>query len=175
MSVGLGVRHDQIEDVVNQLGHIYGEDNRRQTTTIYRGLGFFPFKPNGVSELTIRLTHLEEDADKAAESLHSMLQEDGLPFFDRYASVLECSEGINDPLDAPTHPLINRHAGRAYTGVRAAAVAQPERVEALIAGYSDLARRGRLRDAGVVYDIGKGLDEPDAIIKRLKTVAELAG
>lgn len=175
VSVGLGVRHDQIENIVNQLGHIYGEDNRRKTSTVHRGLGFFPFKPSGPSELTIRLSHLDEDADRAADSLRLMLQEDGLSFFERYGSIFECSKGLNDPLDTPTHPLFNRHAGRAYNGIAAAALAQPERVEVLIAGYSELARSGRLRDTSVVYDIGKELDEPDAIIKRLKTVAELAG
>lgn len=171
---GLGVRHDRVEDVVNQLGHIYGDENRRNTTTVYRGLGLFPFRAGGVSTLHIRTDQLERDVEAAAARIDDMFAQDGLPFLQRYSSLRECSSDLNEPLDAVAHPLANHPGQRAYRGVVAAALCEPAKVSSLVAAYADLAQAGRLRDVGIVYDVGAGLGEEKAFISRLETVAERA-
>lgn len=171
---GLGVRHDQVDNVVNQLGHIYGDDNRKNTTTVYRGLQAFPFRPEGLSVLYVRTGDLECDVEAAAASIEEMMAADGLEFLERYSSLQVCSRGLNEPLDAVRHPLMNHPGLRAHYGVATAALTEPELVGPLVAAYADLARAGRLRDVGIVYGTGAGLDETDAFIARLETVAERA-
>ncbi len=170
---GLGVRHDRIDDIVNQLGHIWGDDNRKGTTTVYRGLEFFPFDPERDGRKIVRFPHVEEDAEVVAASLAAMLAGDGFAFYDRYASLVECSRGLNDPIDAMTHPLLNRFPMRAYYGVACAALAEPERVPALIREYTDIVRRSEVIDVGV-YDVAKDLPGVEGIIARINAVAEMA-
>lgn len=170
-SPGLAVRHNRVDDVVNQLGHIYGDDNRRNTTTIYRGLEFFPFRPDDLSVLTVRLPELDRDVDVGAAAIERMMTDDGFAFLERYSSVLECSRGLNEPLAGQSHPLLNAFPLRAYYGVATAAVSEPERVASLVAAYAALVRGGMV-DAGV-YDVGADLTGPEAVIRRLEYVAEL--
>lgn len=173
IETGLGVRHDRVDDVVNKLGHIWGDDNRKGTTTVYRGLEFFPFNRDRDGRKSVRFTHVEEDAEAAYASIEAMLLNDGFAFYDQYSSVLECSHGLNDPIDAMSHPLFNRFPMRAYYGVASAAIAEPERVPDLVQSYTDFVRQNDVVDSGV-YDVAKDLSATDAIVARLKAVAEMA-
>ena len=173
VNVGLGVRHNRIDLVVNRLGHIWGEANQKNTTTVYRGLGFFPFNAGRDGEKTISSEHVSTDAASVASDVSLMLAADGLEFYDRYSELRECSLGLNSPIEVQTHPLLNRFPMRAYYGVAAAALAQPERVQSLIRSYTDFAVREGIPDEGV-YEVGKELTGVDAIAARLEFVAQAA-
>jgi hypothetical protein len=170
---GLSVRHDAVDSIVNRLGHIWGDDNQRRTTTLYRGLTIFPFDPLRDGEKVIRLTALEEDTSEVVGSLSDMLNNNGLPFLDQYSSLLVCSRGLNEPVEARTHPLLNNFPLRAYYGVAAAGLSEPSRVPSLIRGYADYAERENVKDA-VVYEVGKDLSGVEAIVTRLEIIARWA-
>jgi hypothetical protein len=173
VNVGLGVRHNRVDQVVNRLGHIWGEANQKNTTTVYRGLGFFPFEVGRDGEKTISSERMSIDVASAASDVSLMLAADGYDFYERYSDLRECSLGLNAPIEAQTHPLFNRFPMRAYYGVAAAALAQPERVPSLIRSYTDFALRDGKPDNGV-YEIGKELTGVDAIVARLEFVAQVA-
>lgn len=173
VNVGLGVRHNRIDLVVNRLGHIWGEANQKNTTTVYRGLGFFPFEAGRDGEKTILSERMTEDAASVALDISLMLAADGYGFYERYSDLRECSIGLNAPIETRTHPLSNRFPMRAYYGVAAAALAQPERVQSLIHSYTDFARREGILDDGV-YEVGKELTGVDGIAARLEFVAQTA-
>lgn len=169
---GLGVRHDRVDDIVNQLGHIWGDANRKNTTTVYRGLEFFPFVAARDEKQIIRFPHADEDAAVAAENILAMLNEDGFAFFERYSSLEECAQDLNDPIETRTHPLCNGMPGRAYYGVAAAALTQPDRVTSLVREYVEFIRSSGVVDPGM-YDVGNDKTGIDAIVERLETVARL--
>lgn len=173
VNVGLGVRHNQVDDIVNRLGHIWGEANQRNTTTVYRGLGYFPFDADRDGQKVISSDQLDANANSVASNISAMLSADGFDFFRIYSDVCECSVGLNAPGEASTHPLLNNFPLRAYYGVAAAALSQPERVPSLLQSYADLARQNGLIDNGV-YEVGKELTGIDAIVARLEFVAEAA-
>lgn len=169
---GLGVRQNRVDDIVNQLGHIWGDANRKNTTTIYRGLKFFPFVAGRDERQIIRFPHVEEDAPVAAANIIEMLESDGFAFFDRYSSLTECAQGLNEPIQTLTHPLCNGFPLRAYYGVTAAALVEPDRVSALVREYVDY-----IRDSGAVdpliYDVAKDKTGVEAMAERLETVSRL--
>jgi hypothetical protein len=171
ISPGLGVRHDAVDNVVNQLGHIWGDDNRRYTTTVYRDMGFFPFDPERDGEKAIRYSSPDQDIADIVANFLEMLSADGDAFYQRYSSLLECSQGLNEPIEGIKHPLLNNFPMRAYYGVAAAALAEPDRVPSLIAAYLEFVRRDQLGDASVVYDVGKELSGVEAVRARLEFVA----
>lgn len=173
VNVGLAVRHDRVEQIVNQLGHIWGEANQKNTTTVYRGLGFFPFDTVRDGEKTISSERLSADAASVASDILMMLAADGYNFYECYSKLHECSIGHNEPIEALTHPLLNAFPKRAYYGVVAAALTQPERVPSLIQSYTDFARRDGIPDNGV-YEIGKAFVGVDAIAARLEFAAQAA-
>jgi hypothetical protein len=173
IEVGLGVRHDRVDDVVNQLGHIWGDANRKNTTTVYRGLGFYPFDESRDARKIVRFEHAETDAKKACFDILEMMSKDGLQFFSRYSDLLECSRGLNAPIETRTHPLCNNYPLRAYYGVAAAAFAEPERVPNLISEHLAYARDFEVVDNGV-YDVAKDLKGLEAIEARLNFLVELA-
>jgi hypothetical protein len=172
MQVGLSVRHDRVDEIVNRLGHIWGANNQKQTTTIYRGLGFFPFDEN-LSDDLIRRDSLTTDAASVSGRIEAMMAAHGDAFFERYASLLECSRGLNDPIETGTHPLLNSYPKRAYYGIAAAGLAEPERMRELVEAHTAYCRKQGWIDPGV-YDVGHGLPAPDAIQLRFSKVAELA-
>lgn len=172
IETGLGVRHNQVDDIVNRLGHIWGDDNRKGTTTVYRGLKFFPFDPERDGRKIVRFTRVDEDAEKAFDSIDAMLSNDGYAFYNRYSSLLECSRGLNSPIDAMTHPLLNNFPLRAYYGIASAALAEPDRVPLLIRDYTDFVHRNGIVDK-LVYDVAKDMTGPAAIVARLAAVAEM--
>lgn len=137
----LGVRHDRVDGVVNKLGLVLGERNMRNTTTVSRGLEFYPFSSElwGGSHY-IRSSHAEADVRNAASAIGQMMVECGLDFFERYSSILECSIGLNEPVNSLTHPLCNNFPRRAYYGIGAAFFSERDRVPGLVSGYLDFAR-----------------------------------
>jgi len=172
VNCGLGVRHNRVDDVVNQLGHIWGDANRKNTTTVYRGLQFFPFVAERDEKQVIHFPHVEEDAAVAAANLSAMLEGDGFGFFERYSSLEECAQGLNEPIETRTHPLCNGFPLRAYYGVAAAALTQPDRVPTLVQRYVEFIRSSGVVDP-LMYDVAKDKTGSDAIIERLETVARL--
>ncbi|WP_145206896.1 MULTISPECIES: hypothetical protein [Sphingomonadaceae] len=173
INVGLGVRHNQVDEIVNRLGHIWGEVNKKNTTTLYRGLGYFPFDEARDNEKVISPDQMEAGTRSVASCVSEMLLTDGFKFFRHYSDIYECSVGLNAPIEGHTHPLCNNFPLRGYYGVAAAALAQPERVPSLIQSYTDYARRDGVVDNGV-YEVGKELSGVDAIASRLEFVAEAA-
>jgi hypothetical protein len=173
VNVGLGVRHHRVDLIVNRLGHIWGEANQKNTTTVYRALKFFPFESGRDGEKNLSYDRLSTDAASVAADISLMLEADGYAFYERYSDLQECSLGLNAPIEAQTHPLFNGFPMRAYYGVAAAALAQPERVQSLIRSYTEFARHGGIPDNGV-YDVGKELTGLDAIAARLEFVAQAA-
>lgn len=137
----LGVRHDIVEDVVNELGLIYGDDNKKYTMTVDRGLGFFPFNNQKDYKQYIRPAFVDGDVQVAARNIASIFDEDGQEFFSRYASLLECSRGLNDPIDSISHQLCNNFPRRAYSGVASAFFAESYRVPQLLNQYLKFAER----------------------------------
>jgi hypothetical protein len=173
VNAGLGVRHNQIDEIVNRLGHIWGEANQKNTTTVYRGLEYFPFDPERDGRKVISSDRLDMDVHSVAADISAMLLADGFEFLRVHSDLHECSVGLNDPVEARTHPLLNNFPLRAYYGVAAAALTQPERVPSLVQSYIDFARRDGVVDIGV-YEIGNALSGVDAISARLEFVAEAA-
>lgn len=171
VNVGLGVRHNQIDNVVNRLGHIWGESNQKNTVTVYRGLEYFPFDSERDGRKVIGTDHVDSESNTVASNISAMLFADGFDFFRMYSDARECSRGLNEPIEATTHPLFNNFPKRAYYGVAAAALSEPERVQPLVQSYADYARTSNVVDNGV-YDVGKELSGIDAIVARLEFVAE---
>jgi hypothetical protein len=172
ISPGLGVRHDRVDDIVNQLGHIWGDANRKNTKTVYRGLEFFPFVAARDAKQIIRFPHVEEDADLAAADIIAMLEVDGFAFFERYSLLEECARGLNEPIETRTHPLCNGFPLRAYYGVAAAALTKPSRVPSLVEEYVEYIRGSGAVDP-LMYDVAKNKTGIDAMVERLETVARL--
>lgn len=170
-NAGLGVRHNRIDEVVNQLGHVWGETNRKNTTTVFRGLEFFPFDPKRDGRRVIAAEQIDAGIKTFASDLSAMLLTDGMQFFQSYSDVLNCSIGLNAPIDTRTHPLCNNFPLRAYYGVAAAALAQPKRVPLLLQSYAEFARDNGISD-NRVYDVGKDLSGVDAIVFRLEFIAD---
>ena len=139
----LGVRHDVVEDAVNELGLIHGDDNKKFTATIDRGLGFFPFDESKDYKQYIRLNFADADIQKAAASISFMLGDEGREFFEKYSSLRECSQGLNDPIQSKTHPLCNNFPRRVYCGVAAAFFAENHRVPELVRQYLEFAKNAQ--------------------------------
>lgn len=134
------VRHNIVEDVVNQLDLIFGEDNKRYTPTVSRGLGYFPIQKDKQYIQYIRLASAEADIERVAHSFESALAVDGKEFFARYSSLQACSQDLNNPIESRTHPLCNNFASRAYYGVVTAWLSERERTNGLVEGYLNFAR-----------------------------------
>ncbi|QBH01545.1 hypothetical protein [Xanthomonas oryzae] len=83
----LAVRHDLVEDVVNELGLVYGDSNKRFTATVDRGLGFFPFKSGEDEKQYIRIASFELDIEKVVTNIVSMVNSHGRIFL---RSILLC-------------------------------------------------------------------------------------
>ncbi len=170
----IGLRHDAVDTIVNRLGHIWGDDYRSRTVTVLRNLDLFPFEPARDARKLIPLASVEEGANAAAAAVIDMLEREGFAFFERYASVLACSQGLNDPVETVGHPLFNNFPLRAYYGVASAALAEPERAPGLVEAYTAFARENQLPDP-LMYDVARDLKGAEGIEARLRFVAEAAG
>ena len=164
----LGVRHDSIDDIVNKLDLIYGEENRRYTTTVSRPLGFFPIQPGKNYEQYIHDNAVEADIQTACRNLVDLIDNEGATFFSRYASLLECCIGLNEPIASNSHPLCNNLPLRAYYGITTAWFVQPERVPSLVTEYRDFAK---ISAPGQFEATSKKLDELMAVLHTADRVA----
>lgn len=130
-----GVRHNVVEDMVNQLGLIHGEEYKRYTTTVERGLQFFPIVEGKNYMQYIRDNAVEKDTSKAAANIVAMLEQEGRQFFEKYSSLLACSQGLNDVIKTTSHPLCNNFPNRAYYGIAVASLVEKHRVPELVKQY----------------------------------------
>lgn len=133
------VRHNKVDDIVNQLGLIYGEEGRKFTTTVSRGLGYFPIDKNKDYVQRIRLGVNELDMERAVQKFASLVNQEGEEFYEKYSSLLNCSKGLNEPIESMSHPLCNNFPLRAYYGVVTAYFSEKERVPDLLAQYTQYA------------------------------------
>ena len=136
----LGVRHHVMEDVVNQLGLVYGDENKRYTATVEQGLGYFPLQAGKTYTQYVRLASFEFDVMQSATALAGILGEEGSEFFERYSSLLACSQGLNNQIESKSHPLCNNFPRRAYYGIATAWFAEKERVPDLTDRYLRFAK-----------------------------------
>lgn len=138
---GLGLRNDAIEAITRVVMPIYGADNQRYASTVFRTVGnpsgqWFAFDPSRDRELCLRFDHLEEDVAETVGRIKAMLEADGWGWYERYADPVALSRGINDPVSGPVpHPLVNNSTQRPLVGIAAACVGEPERVSELVAAW----------------------------------------
>ncbi len=164
----LAVRHNLVEDVVNELGLIHGESNRKFSATVDRGLGFFPFKNGADEKQYIRLLSSDLDADNVVANVVSIINGDGKNFFDKYSSLFECSQGLNQPIESKNHPLCNNFPRRAYCGVAAAFFAENSRVHDLISQYVEFSKKALPNQAGRIAErLGQLIEAAEARRKHL--------
>jgi hypothetical protein len=137
----LAVRHNIVEDVVNELGLIHGESNKNFSATVDRGLGFFPFKNGEDEKQYIRILSPDLDIDNVAANVALIINGDGKNFFEKYSSLFDCSQGLNHPVESKDHPLCNNFPRRAYCGVAAAFFAENSRVHDLVSQYVEFSKK----------------------------------
>lgn len=136
----VGVRHNFVENIVNKLGLVYGDDNQRYTTTVEQGLGYFPLKKEKTYTQYIRLISAEKDIVHAVAGLTDIIAGEGRGFFERYSSLLACSQGLNEPIESKSHALCNNFPRRAYNGIAAASFSEKNRVPDLVNRYLRFAK-----------------------------------
>lgn len=172
IGVVLSIRHDVVENLVNQLGHIWGVNNQKNTTTVSRALELFPFKADRDRKQIIRNSNIDDDCDFAVQNILEMLESDGSDFFNRYSSLEECAEGLNFPIEVRSHPLCNLMPLRAYYGVATAALTGSGSVSNLVSKYLEYLRDEKLIDP-LRYAVGRGESGLKGIEERLNLVAQL--
>ncbi|WP_156811581.1 hypothetical protein [Cupriavidus sp. USMAHM13] len=131
----VGVRHDVVDDVVNQLGLVFGAGNQMFTTTVERGLGYFPFSPSRNYVQYIRFAAAEGDVLRVSANMLAILKGEGGDFYEKYSSLLNCSVGLNEPVETKVHPLCNNFPRRAYYGIACSAIAESDRLKSLVDQY----------------------------------------
>lgn len=144
-SFGVGIKSDKVAEIFDVLNLTHGDDNKRYRPTAYRGVGaiggYFAFDPTRDRELCLRFDHLEGDVAETMRRIETMLEADGLAWYDRYADPVALSRDINDPLDGLNpHHLVNNINHRPLVGIAAACVGEPERVSSLVDGWLSVVR-----------------------------------
>ncbi|WP_454675456.1 hypothetical protein [Achromobacter pestifer] len=138
LSLIIGVRHDAVEDLVNKLELVYGEKNKKYTTTVSRVLRFFPFD-SGRGVWQIYRESANEEIAKFVSHVSDVVDGAGGDFYKKYSNVLECSRGLNLPIEVISHPLCNNLHYRIYNGLACAMLSEPSRVLELTRQYLDYA------------------------------------
>ncbi|GEM_PF-2424201 len=147
----IGVRHNDVDDVVNRLGIIYGEDNKKYTTTVCRSLVLFPFE--GIEGAhRIRAASAQADISDIVDKILKFVEVDGDFFYQKYSTVVECSRGLNSPVDVISHCLCNNFPNRAYYGLACALIAEPDRVPELAKKYVEFATASKIEGVGKITD-----------------------
>lgn len=136
---GFGVRHDRIEIPFNTLGFIYGDDAQRQTVTFTRA---YPPHPYGHPDHRIRIgqSTFESDLDRAEQRVRQYFLEEGLPFYERFASLAEIEAIVNADPKVPPMDFGPYSSGyfwemRAVRGLLLAKLLNPERYGELRQAY----------------------------------------
>ena len=119
-SIALSVRHSIVENSVNQLGLIYGVENQMATTTVSCSLD--TFRPSAFGDVSIRLRTNASDDEIAqgAKVIHRILEFHGLPFFEKYSSLLQCAVDLNEDKNQRSHFLANNFERRMYSAIASA-------------------------------------------------------
>ena len=138
-SLVAGVRHNSVEDVVNQLGLVYGAENQRATATVDRALMYFPIDPGRSYSVFLPEKASKSTLEAAASAISACVSADLLPFFSRYASLPECAQGLSTEPSAKSHALYNNYENRMYRAVASSclsgAVSVIEQIEYWRAAY----------------------------------------
>lgn len=151
LSLMIGVRHNNVEDMVNQLGLIYGKESQKYTTTVRRSLEFFPFE--GVEGAhRIRRASVESDTTDFVNTVVKLVDGVGDDFYHVYSTVRECSRGLNSPVDAISHQLCNDFEARMYYGLACALLTEPERVKELAKKYIEFATVSEMDHVQIMTD-----------------------
>ncbi|GAB2615438.1 hypothetical protein [Novilysobacter erysipheiresistens] len=119
-SLIVGVRHDIVEDAVNQLGLIYGSDNQSATTTVDTPLEKFPLSAERQYSYFLPNSANEHDISAAASSIATSVENDLSGFYTRYASLQECAAGLNSKPTDRSHHLYNNLEPRMYRAIASA-------------------------------------------------------
>lgn len=112
-----GVRHEVVEELVNQLGLVYDTENQRATTTVSSSLLYFPLNPGRSYSLFLPDKAAEPELNAAAMEISGILATDLLPFFNRYSSLVECAQGLESDQMARAHHLCNNYEQRMYRAI----------------------------------------------------------
>jgi hypothetical protein len=83
VSVHFSIRHDRIEIPWNTLGLVWGEENQRMTTTLVYG---FP-RDRKLPSLKVMPATMEKDIELVAVEAEALFKEEGLPFFEQFATL----------------------------------------------------------------------------------------
>lgn len=147
----IGVRHNDVDDIVNRLGIIYGDDNKKYTTTVSRSLTFFPFeKIEGIQH--IKVDSATADIAVFVGKVLNIVEGVGDGFYQKYSTVMECSRGLNFPIDVISHHLCNNFPNRAYYGVACAMLAEPDRVPELAKQYVEFATAAKIGNTSKITE-----------------------
>lgn len=117
----VGVRHDEVENVVATLGLVFGEENKRWTTTVDSPFSTFP--PSNDRTYTYFLSDqaADEDVASAASEIASVLRCDAESFYQRFAHLDHCAEELNAGMGARSYWLVNNYENRMFRGIAAIA------------------------------------------------------
>jgi hypothetical protein len=120
-SLIVGVRHNVIENAVGGLGLVYGEENKRWTTTVDSPFSTFP--PGSARTYTYFLTDQATDVDvaHAASGIASVCMCDAEPFYQRFAHLGHCAEDLNAGMGTRSYWLVNNYENRMFRGIAASA------------------------------------------------------
>ncbi len=127
-SLIVGVRHNIVEDVVNQLGLIYGSDNQSATTTVDTPLEIFPLSPERQYSYFLP----EHDLHAVASCIEKSVTTDLSGFCARYASLQECAVGLNTEPTSRSHHLCNNLEPRMYRAIASAHFAHLQDFDSLL-------------------------------------------
>lgn len=147
----IGVRHNDVDNMVNGLGIIYGEDNKKYTTTVCRSLVLFPFEGVDAVHL-IRGASAQADIKDFFDKVQKIVEGVGDVFYQNYSTIMECSRGLNAPVDVISHQLCNNFPNRVYYGLACALLAEPDRVPQLVREYIEFATVSKIVDVGKITD-----------------------
>ena len=120
LGIVAGLRHEGVDDIVNRLGIVYGEDNRRFTNTISAPFALFPPDARRTYSIPIRENQQEEDIPAATVAMREVLATDASPLYKKFSSLSACAEGLNVPVESRSHPLLNNFERRMYYGLTCA-------------------------------------------------------
>ena len=139
---GLGLRHDDVDLLVQDVFPTYPPEARKKNPIMYRATGnHFPFDPVRDAELKLGFDTLATDCAAAAERMKRMLIEDGFAWYTHYSDVKNLSRDLNrdipkrQPHDQATRATIANRMKLPVLGVAAACLAEPERVPQLMSDY----------------------------------------
>lgn len=123
------IRHDQVEVPWNTLGLIYGEDARKETTT----LGLLTPRGRQAVPLKVAPESMEEDIPSVAREIEATFTQVALPFYQRFSDLEEIEELANKaPLaDIDPYGVGGPMEHRAMRSLLLAKAVNPERYAAV--------------------------------------------